>query len=59
MHAAKKYIVFLVTLMMEALHASETTVLTRTIRRSISEDSIPHGTLMFVEKIIGIIIIFA
>jgi hypothetical protein len=32
----------LVTLMMEALHSSET-VHTRAIRRSIPEDGIPHG----------------
>jgi hypothetical protein len=39
-HAAKKYC--LLTLMMVELRSSETSVLTRTTKRNIPEDAIPH-----------------
>jgi hypothetical protein len=48
MHAAKKYYIvpsspILATLMMEALHSPETSVLTRGTQRNIPDDDILHS----------------
>jgi hypothetical protein len=57
--AAKKYCVILflrnkqilVTLMMEAMHSSETSILTRVTRRNISDDNILHS-LKFTDSVL-------